>query len=237
MEGKFCNHCGQAADTHRLNMHFIWHEIQHGLIHVDHGIFYTISQLLTRPGHTIRDFINGKRVRHFKPVALVVILATIYGLLFHYFINDFSQAETVHPKDDVIDVYGKVTRWTIEHFAYSTLILIFNTTFVSYVVFKKQGYNFAEHLVLNTFYYGLVLVAGILLFPVLYMYLDTKNALFYANCAQIIDFILMYWCYSEFFSRLSKTASFGLSALTFFIIANLSVGIAYMLAWVTTFVS
>ena len=194
-EGNFCNNCGQSAATHQLNMHFIWHEIQHGLIHVDHGIFYTINQLLTNPGHTIRDFINGKRVRHFKPIALVVVLATIYGLLFHYFITDLFKAEPIHAGDNLIIVYGKVTRWITDHFAYSTLILILNTTIASFLVFKKQAYNFAEHLVLNTYYWSLVLIGNIVLFPVFYIYSGTENAINYAFIAQIMDVILMYWCY------------------------------------------
>lgn len=59
----------------------MWHDIQHGLFHFDQGIFYTAKQLFIRPGHSIREFIEGKRVEHFKPLSLVIILATAYGII------------------------------------------------------------------------------------------------------------------------------------------------------------
>jgi hypothetical protein len=76
--GHYCNNCGQSAETHKINAHFLWHDIQHGLLHFDEGILFSLRQLFTRPGHSIREFIDGKRVRHFKPISLVVVLATLY---------------------------------------------------------------------------------------------------------------------------------------------------------------
>ena len=38
--GHFCNNCGQPANTHKINSHFLWHDIQHGLLHFDKGIFH-----------------------------------------------------------------------------------------------------------------------------------------------------------------------------------------------------
>jgi hypothetical protein len=64
--GNYCNNCGQPADTHKINIHYLWHDIQHGLFHFDKGVTYTAKQLFTRPGHSIREFIEGKRVKHIK---------------------------------------------------------------------------------------------------------------------------------------------------------------------------
>ena len=83
--GHFCNNCGQPADTHKLNLHFIMHDIQHAFFHFDKGVLFTAKELFTRPGDSIREFIEGKRVKHFKPISLVIILATLYGVLRHLF--------------------------------------------------------------------------------------------------------------------------------------------------------
>src|SRR5215213_8947870 len=122
--GNFCNHCGQAANTHKLSLHYIWHDLQHGLFHFDNGIFYTIKQLLTRPGHTIREFIQGKRVRHFKPLSLVVVLATLYGLLYHYFIKEIFGVHPITTEDNITSAFEKMINWNIDHFAYTSLVLI-----------------------------------------------------------------------------------------------------------------
>mgnify|MGYP006179009015 CR=1 FL=1 len=83
--GQFCNNCGQPSDTHKLNLHFIWHDLQHAFLHFDKGVLFTAKELFTRPGNSIREFIEGKRVKHFKPISLVIILATLYGVLRHLF--------------------------------------------------------------------------------------------------------------------------------------------------------
>src|SRR6478736_1543240 len=91
LAGKFCSNCGQDSNTHRINSHFLWHDIQHGLTHVDKGMLFTIKELFTRPGNSIRQFLEGKRIKHFKPISLVIILAGAYGFLSHYYeINIFS---------------------------------------------------------------------------------------------------------------------------------------------------
>jgi hypothetical protein len=238
--GNFCNHCGQAANTHRLSLHYIWHDLQHGLFHFDNGIFYTIKQLLTKPGHTIREFIDGKRVRHFKPLSFVVLLATIYGLIYHQFINIPFDVEPIRAEESITSIYEKVIHWSIEHFAYATLILILSTTIASYLVFKKQGYNIAEHLVLNTFYRGLLLTIALILLPVQYIILHKsgiEGLKSYALITQLLDFILMYWCYVQFFNKLTKIQSLGLTVLTYLFTLMINMVFGYVTGWIVSSVS
>lgn len=84
-DGHYCNQCGQPAETHEMNVYFLVHDIQHGFFHIEKGILFTIKELFTRPGHSIREYLQGKRVKHFKPISLVLLLAGILGLLSHYF--------------------------------------------------------------------------------------------------------------------------------------------------------
>lgn len=219
--GKFCSNCGQTANTHRLGIHYIWHDLQHGLFHFDNGIFYTIKQLLTNPGLTIKEFLNGKRQRHFKPLSLIVVLATIYGLAFSNFIAVSLPVEVITVYDNVDNFYIRMLHWIIMHFSYATLILIVTTTFASYIVFKKQGFNFAEHLVLNTFYRGLSLIIAITLLPV--QYLSYKNygidgLKFYAILTQFLDIGMICWCYMQFFDTLKRIKSFSFTLLTYFFV-------------------
>jgi hypothetical protein len=237
-EGNFCSHCGQAANTHKLTMHFILHDLQHGLLHVDHGIFYTIKQILTRPGHTIREFINGERVKHFKPFTLLIILATVYGLLYHYFIHNLFNVNPIGTKETIVGAYEKLVRWMTDHFAYATLILVLNTTIASYLVFRRQGYNFAEHLVLNTFYRSAVLVIILALFPLLYVYQErgSQGLTIYLVTSQLLDFLFMYWCYAQFFNKISKLKSLGLTILTYFFMSAINLVLGYLIGWIVSLV-
>lgn len=214
INGKYCSNCGQDSSTHRISLHYIWHDLQHGLLHFDNGIFYTIKQLLYRPGHTIKDFIDGKRVSHFKPFSFLIIMATIYGLLSK---NAFVNSVDLNSADSVLKTYVKMVEWTLHHLTYSSLALIITTTIASYLAFKKQGYNFAEHLILNTYYRGLVLLIMTLLIPLMYLSdeLDIKSFIVYTPVSQTIDFLLMYWCYNQFFDKMSRVKSLGVSLLAY----------------------
>ena len=237
-QGSFCNHCGQTADTHKLSLHYIWHDLQHGLFHFDNGIFYTIKQLLKRPGFTIREFIEGKRVHHSKPFSFVVILATLYGLLYHYFINNLFDVEPIRTRENIVSAYEKVIQWNLDHLAYTVLLLIMTTTIASYQVFKKQGYNIAEHLVLNTYYRSLELIISLLLFPFLYILQRSGKESFktFAHFIQLLDFVLMYWCYVQFFDKLPKIKVFGLTALTFSFMSVINMTLGYIAGLFTSII-
>lgn len=228
--GNYCNNCGQAANLPELSLHYVWHEIQHGIFHFDNGIFYTIKQLLTRPGHTAREFINGKRIHHFKPISLVVVLATFYGILFHFFINSISEFKLETTAENTLSVYENLNRWYLDHFAYISLILTLIATVTSFYIFKKQGYNFVEHLILNAFYVSLILVVMLLIFPLLYFFAASEqlNLMSYLLAIQNIDFILMCWCYIQFFNKTPKLKTFGLTALAYFLMWTVITVIAYI---------
>lgn len=233
VSGNFCSGCGQRADTQRLNMRFILHELQHGLIHFDKGVLYTAKQLLTRPGHTIREFLEGKRVRHFQPLSFAIVLATFYGLLWHYLIFDRLHASLIDPRKDITRASGKIITWITEHFVFDGLILIITSTMVSYVIFKKRKYNVAEHLILNTYLMGLFLIVSLLVFPIVYIF-GNALTLQYGIVQQGFLLVLMCWCYSQFFNNTSKAKIISLTLAAFFIISLLNLAIGYFAGWIVT---
>jgi len=202
-KGKFCNHCGQSADTHDINFHFLWHDIQHGLLHFDNGIFYTIKQLFTRPGYTIREFIEGQRVRHFKPISLVLVLAGIYGLLIHYFdISSLIQISADVEEQKVIDV-KKIIQWISSHYAISTLFLLPITSLGTYWAFKKENFNFIQHLVINAFLSGLRIILRIVFLPLL-LFFDKESGSTILTIPDLIGAGFTIWALYQFFDYLPK---------------------------------
>ncbi|MFC6098410.1 DUF3667 domain-containing protein [Flavobacterium qiangtangense] len=206
-EGNFCNNCGQSAATHQLNAHFIWHDIQHGLFHFDKGMYYSAKELYLRPGHSIREFIEGKRIKHFGPISLVIVLATIYGLLYHYFdINLFKNAQE--------GIKLNLNDWISKHYSWLTLATIPFYTFGTYISFRKQGYNYIEYLVLNTFKASQRLILHIVTFPILYYFNGTPMLSNFITTLYIIDVILIYWTNFQFFDRMGKIKVLFLSILS-----------------------
>jgi hypothetical protein len=175
LHGKYCSNCGQSAETHNININYLWHDIQHGLLHLDKGILFTTKELFTRPGHSIREFLEGKRVKHFKPISLVLVLAGIYGLLFHFFkINIVSNYVVISGSGEkfnhINDVIDKTSEWIAQHYSILALLQIPIFTIGTYICFRKAGYNFIEHFIINTFLVGQRLILHIIFFPVHYIF-------------------------------------------------------------------
>jgi len=208
-KGHYCNNCGQPAETHKINAHFLWHDIQHGLLHFDAGIPYSLKQLMTRPGHSIREFIEGKRVRHFKPLSLVVVLGAFYGFLYHYFhIDLFSNSG-----NSEVDLY-EYNEWMATHFSWVTIATIPIYTIGTYIVFRKQGYNFFELFVLNTFKASQRLFVQILTFPILLYLNSVHHAERFSTLTYVIGILLTFWTNIQFFNKISKTKAFFLTLLS-----------------------
>ncbi|KQC00381.1 DUF3667 domain-containing protein [Pedobacter sp. Hv1] len=214
--GNFCNNCGQATDTHRMNFHFLWHDIQHGLLHFDNGIFYTIKELYTRPGNTIRAYINGKRVKHYKPVSMIILLATIYGFLALYFNASANDAMVLTAQDDhSLMALNKVNDWANAHYTAYTLMILPFLSIGSFLVFKKQQYNFVEHFVLNSFMTGQLLVLQLLCFPLTYYYQGTAIAIMVTGLISALGLLVMVWTYVQFFNKISIVKAFLLTILSY----------------------
>jgi hypothetical protein len=67
--GPHCHNCGQAGHVHRTLMAW-WHDLAHGVLHLDGKIWRTLPLLAWRPGELTRRYIEGERARFVSPLAL-----------------------------------------------------------------------------------------------------------------------------------------------------------------------
>lgn len=229
-EGNFCNICGQPAHVHPINAKYILHDVQHGLFHFDYGILYTLWQLFIRPGHTVREYIQGKRIAHFAPISLVLIMATLYGFIYHSFDIDtfkYSASEDVN--------YENFNQWIGHHYSLFTLVTIPYYAFFSWLFFIRRGYNFSEHIVLNCFLASQRLCISILAIPFLYFAKSEQQISIVTGVLTIISLILAYRCFSQFFNMMPKWKTLLLTTLCYIIsVLVMSVCAALILMKVNT---
>jgi Protein of unknown function (DUF3667) len=209
LQGKYCNNCGQSAETHKIDVHYLWHDIQHGLLHFDKGILFTTKELFTRPGHSIREFLEGKRVKHFKPISLVIVLAGLYGLLFHFFkINMFTDyvviSGDVERVNHINEVIKNMSEWIGQHYSILALLQIPIFTIGTYLCFRKAGYNFVEHLIINTFLVGQRLILHIFTFPLYYISNGTPMLITADKIINLIGYALAIWALIQLFKNQRK---------------------------------
>jgi len=209
LQGKYCSNCGQSSETHKIDGHYLWHDVQHGLLHFDKGILFTTKELFTRPGNSIREFLEGKRVKHFQPISLVLVLAGIYGLLFHFFkINMFENYVVASGSGERVghinEAIEKMSEWIGQHYSILALLQIPIFTIGTYLCFRKSGYSFVEHLILNTFLIGQRLILHIITFPLYYISNGTPMLTSVDRIINLIGYALAIWTLIQLFKNQSK---------------------------------
>jgi hypothetical protein len=209
-KGTHCNYCGQLATTDRLNRHAVWHDIQHGFLHFDRGIFFTVKEMFTRPGHSIREYIEGKRVKHFKPISFVLLIAGVYGYLDHTFdisLNKMQaqiEREVRKPRKDNFEPL-KIIDWITNHYALFTLGILLFVALASKWAFKKIGYNYIENLILNAFLSGQHIIIQLLCAPPIVFIVKNNPKLDDLNLIPtVIGIGTTFWVYFQFYNKLSK---------------------------------
>lgn len=194
----YCANCGQKSSTHRYSVkHFIVHDFVHGVWHVDKGILFTLKALFTRPGHSVREYIQGKRVPFFSFITLILLILTVSGLIAPYAHGSMS---------DLMPKGSKIMMNDLEKFIshYPKLILIIAIPIYScfsFMWFRKAKLNFSEHLVLNSYRVIVELILGLFVSALTIFYHNTQVLLFlYFGVMSILGIVYSVWFYYQFFS-------------------------------------
>ncbi len=155
--GNFCSHCGQNAKIERINLRSLLDELSQAIFQVDKGFFYTLRELLLRPGKSLREFLDGKRKKYFKPIAYMLTLSTLYFLVSQFtnqniWTDDLASGFMAGATED--ESAPAVLSWFSRNYAYTTLLLLPVFSFASYLSFSKYGDNYLEHIVINAYVTG-----------------------------------------------------------------------------------
>jgi rRNA maturation protein Nop10 len=194
----YCPNCGQKTDTHRYSFkHLIEHDFIHGIWHVDKGILYTLKELFTRPGHRVREYIQGKRKGLFNFFTLLVIILAV-----SHFIGQYSNvkvfdlfSESAKSTTDILNEYSK---------KYPKLFVLINIPFnaiFSFLWFKKAKLNFTEHLVLNAYATVFNAVIGLLFVIISVFYTNLNGLRIIYGLIGFTQLLYAFWVYYQFFSE------------------------------------
>lgn len=223
VDGNFCAHCGQNSKVDKLNLPNFLTEISDSVFQLNRGLLFTIKELFTRPGHAIRDFIQGKRKEYFKPIAYVLTLSTIYFLvsritdsptLIDDFLDGASNGATDADKNKDSIAKFPIVLWLSNNYAYTTLLLIPVFSLASFISFLGIGRNYLENIVINSYitgqqalFYSLFMVIG--------SFFDIND--FTVLFAVIISVLFNFWSYIQFFTSTKKILVIIRLFLTYFL--------------------
>jgi hypothetical protein len=206
-EGNFCSNCGQDSDVNKINAKYLFKELSYSILKLNKGFFYTVKELFTRPGNSIRDYLQGKRKNHYKPISFVIITATIYLLTTlitgeKTFLGDFLYGLIRGFDDKEFTTISNILKWGANSYTYLTLILMPLFSFASFVSFRKAGFNYFEHLIINCYIKG----AQIILYSVFcfLIYWINNESYILSVLVLLLSIVYFIWFYMQFFDK--KTA-------------------------------
>lgn len=215
-DNKYCSHCGQRSATKRLDVPYMREQIMVSLFQLERGIVYTIKELITRPGHSIREYIQGKRVKHFKPFSFLFVAATVY-VLFTKFLGIES-----HVSAFLDGFYGELNEtnnekqhslisWIESNQVYITVVSVLFYAIATFIAFSKAGYNFIEHLVLNFYISGIQFI----IYTLFAFFIDDESP--FVVVPFLVAFIFNAFVYFQFFEDRSWFKRVGGLILTYII--------------------
>ena len=150
--GKYCNQCGQKMSVHRLSIvHFLAHDLVHGLLHVDRGILFNLKSLFKRPGYAAREYLEGKRAPYFSFVTLFILVTGLILITDRLVPGDLEfVVET--------ESGSRLDAAVVNNLKFLLLGFIPLLSLSTAVFFRRMKRWYSEHLVANTFLFTGVLL-------------------------------------------------------------------------------
>ena len=237
VDGKFCSHCGQNSSVGRINLPNFLSEISESVFQINKGFFYTLKELFVRPGKSIKEFLNGKRKKHFKPIAYALTLSTLYFLIAQItnqntWIDDILSGWMEGASDwETRKQAPVVLTWFAKNYAYTALLLLPVFSLASYLSFFRFGRNYLEHIVINSYITGHQAIA--------YASFAIVGTVIENNIIESIPIFVgigyTFWVFWQFFSTGNPLANILRLMLTYFLYIIFSVGLLLVVMGVSEF--
>lgn len=199
--GSFCSNCGQKKYK-RIDKKYIWDEIQYTVIHTNKGFLYSVKNILRNPGKTARQFIDGNRVSHYKPILLVFVLSGVATFISYKVLN-LKEVMAAYFAQQHLDsnLMGDMMSLMSSYTSVLMLLLVPFFALTTKIAFRKWGHNYYEHVVMNAYILAFyTLVSIVLVYPVMYIFRHSPDTFF--NITQfsfLLVPVMLVWFFKEFY--------------------------------------
>jgi len=195
---RYCGRCGQDAHhTHRLRLKDMPHDVLHSIWHVDKGILYTLRTMVLRPGPTIRAYLAGQRVDHFRPLSLLFLITGLYALLYSVLhINMMPPRDPAVP-EAAYQMQVSFNTFFMKHLTWCYLATVPAWALAARLFLRRGGYNYAECLIIAAFITAINNFISLLLLPVTYAYSGTPQVKTFSFYALLLVIGYASWAYGN----------------------------------------
>lgn len=238
----FCPNCGQKKYK-RIDKKFIADEIQYTFLHMNKGFWYSVKSIIKNSGKTAREFIDGNRINHYKPILLTFVLSGIATFLTYkvlglreimsaYYENNHMSSKFTNDLLSFLSTYTSILMLAlVPFFALATKI-----------AFKKYGHNYFEHIVINSYFLSFYTIFSIIfIYPILFIFRNNspQTSLIITQLSMLVVPILLVWFFKEFYPEkklkniiINVLISFGLVILGYLLLLLIAILIGVAIAMI-----
>ena len=222
----FCGNCGQKKYK-RIDKKYIWDEIQYTFLHTNKGFLYSVKNIIQNPGKTAKEFIDGNRVNHYKPILLLFVLSGISALISFKIIGMNEITKNIYADVNVNKSFMTSYMSILSsYFSFFMLLTIPFYALCTKVAFLKWEHNYYEHIVINTYlmcFYTLMTI--LIVYPIMYFFKDNSSlVLKYSSISMLsLPLILVYMCRNLYPEKTLKSILFRVGFVILLLIISLIV--------------
>lgn len=140
------------------------------LLNLEYGLLYTVKEFLIRPAESMRSYLGMGRLQYFSPFRLLLLSTAVLLIAFQWMdigeefqkgfqvgaSGSMEQIEDPSKAQAALELSQKVFGLIQEYFNILIWLYIPVLSFFTWLVNRKAGLNFAEHIVFNTWYTAIV---------------------------------------------------------------------------------
>lgn len=200
---KYCSHCGQKKITDRFSLKGVLSELIQLFTNIEKGFWLTVKMLFTNPATLIKNYLNGITIRYYNPFRYLIIwtaIAVFLNLSLGLFdLQQEAMQELMHV--DNTGKNGGLAQQVNEKMRdFLNLFPLLHVPFLalfSFWVFRKQGWNYAEHLIAYAYLFGQISLMGIL--NSIFVHFNPAFIFFVLPIALTISWIYLIYVYRQLF--------------------------------------
>ena len=153
--GNYCSICGRPTKLRRIDKHYIINEIG-DFLGANKGFLYTVKEMLTKPGESVKRFIAEDRFKFVKPITFAIITSVIYALVNHFFHIGVEDYYFYESDAEISSTTTLIFNWMlIDYPGYTSIIVGLFMAFWIKLFFRKSNYNLFEIFILICFVSGI----------------------------------------------------------------------------------
>lgn len=207
----FCANCGQKKYK-RIDKKYIWEELQYTILHTNKGFLYSIKNIVKNPGKTAKEFIDGNRVNHYKPILLAFVLSGISTFVSFKIIGLKELMSSYYAQQHMNSQFmNDYVTFTSSYNSVIMLALIPLFALLTKIALRKWGHNYFEHIVMNAYILSFYTLLNIfILYPIMYFFRNRQDVIIPVTSLSmsLIPFILT-WFFKGFYADKSLKSIIG----------------------------